>query len=145
MDESVFEELIAEESAPGESAEEAVPEEPAAENIAAEEPAVQEPEPEKFVPVENPASEPAPAPEPQEPVGYINIQNPEDNEIYQEPRKPATPQEQVQMAIESIERRSKYLDEPNVISDEAVDNIISQINFYGDDDDFGTDEKTEGE
>ncbi|MBQ4262602.1 MAG: hypothetical protein II709_12010, partial [Ruminococcus sp.] len=145
VDESVFEELIAEESAPGESAEEAVPEEPAAENIAAEEPAVQEPEPEKFVPVENPASEPAPAPEPQEPVGYINIQNPEDNEIYQEPRKPATPQEQVQMAIESIERRSKYLDEPNVISDEAVDDIISQINFYGDDDDFGTDEKTEGE
>ncbi len=141
VDESVFEELIAEESAPEKPA--AVSEEPSVEEAAPEEPAAEKAEQEEFVPAEE--SAPAPAPEPQEPVGYINIQNPEDNEIYQEPRKPATPQEQVQMAIESIERRSKYLDEPNVISDEAVDDIISQINFYGDDDDFGTDEKTEGE
>ena len=77
--------------------------------------------------------------------GYVNIQNPEDDEIYQAPRKPATPQEQVQMAIDTIERRSKYLDEPNVISDEAVDDIISQISFFGDDDDVGADEAAEGE
>ena len=36
------------------------------------------------------------------------------------------------MALESIEKRSKYLDEPNVISDEAVDSIVSQINFFDD-------------
>ena len=56
---------------------------------------------------------------------YVNISNPEDNEIYDAPKKPATPQEQMQMAIDSIEKRSKYLDEPNVISDEAVDNIVN--------------------
>ena len=28
--------------------------------------------------------------------------------------------------------RSKFLDEPNVISDEAVDNIVNSINFYDD-------------
>ena len=54
---------------------------------------------------------------------YVNISNPEDNEIYDAPKKPSTPQEQMQMAIDSIEKRSKYLDEPNVISDEAVDNL----------------------
>ena len=48
------------------------------------------------------------------------------------------------MAIESIERRSKYLDEPNVISDEAVDDIVSQISFF-DDDEVGKDEETDGE
>lgn len=63
---------------------------------------------------------------------YVNISNPEDDEIYDAPRKPQTPQEQVQFAIDSIEKRSKYLDEPNVISDEAVDNILSSINFYED-------------
>ena len=42
----------------------------------------------------------------------------------------ASIQEQLEMALESIEKRSKYLDEPNVISDEAVDNIVSQINFF---------------
>lgn len=63
---------------------------------------------------------------------YVNISNPEDDEIYEAPRKPQTPQEQVQFAIDSIEKRSKYLDEPNVISDEAVDNILSSINFYDD-------------
>ena len=66
--------------------------------------------------------------------GYVNIQNPEDKEIYNAPRKPQTPQEQLEMALESIERRSKYLDEPNVISDEAVDNIVSQISFFDDTD-----------
>ena len=38
------------------------------------------------------------------------------------------------MALESIERRSKYLDEPNVISDEAIDDIVSQISFFDDED-----------
>lgn len=66
---------------------------------------------------------------------YVNISNPEDNEIYDAPKKPATPQEQMQMAIDSIEKRSKYLDEPNVISDEAVDNIVNSISFFDDDDD----------
>lgn len=66
---------------------------------------------------------------------YVNISNPEDNEIYDAPKKPSTPQEQMQMAIDSIEKRSKYLDEPNVISDEAVDNIVNSISFFGDEDD----------
>ena len=39
----------------------------------------------------------------------------------------------MQWAIDSIEKRSKYLDEPNVISDEAVDDIVSQISFFDDD------------
>lgn len=85
------------------------------------EPAIVEPEEE---PVE---AEPEPAKE-----EYVNIQNPEDDEIYEAPRKPSTPQEQMQMAIESIEKRSKYLDEPNVISDEAIDDIVSQISFFDD-------------
>lgn len=63
---------------------------------------------------------------------YVNISNPEDDEVYEAPRKPQTPQEQVQMAIDGIEKRSKYLDEPNVISDEAIDNIIGSIKFYED-------------
>ena len=66
---------------------------------------------------------------------YVNISNPEDNEIYDAPKKPSTPQEQMQMAIDSIEKRSKYLDEPNVISDEAVDNIVKSISFFDDEDD----------
>lgn len=66
---------------------------------------------------------------------YVNISNPEDNEIYDAPKKPSTPQEQMQMAIDSIEKRSKYLDEPNVISDEAVDNIVNSISFCDDEDD----------
>lgn len=66
---------------------------------------------------------------------YVNISNPEDNEIYDVPKKPSTPQEQMQMAIDSIEKRSKYLDEPNVISDEAVDNIVNSISFFDDEDD----------
>ena len=49
-------------------------------------------------------------------------------------KAPATPQEQMQMAIDSIEKRSKYLDEPNVISDEAVNDIVSQIRFFNDED-----------
>ena len=63
---------------------------------------------------------------------YVNISNPEDDEIYEETRKPQTPQEQVQMALDGIEKRSKYLDEPNVISDEAIDDIISSIKFFED-------------
>lgn len=66
---------------------------------------------------------------------YVNISNPEDNEIYDAPKKPSTPQGQMQMAIDSIEKRSKYLDEPNVISDEAVDNIVNSISFFDDEDD----------
>lgn len=66
---------------------------------------------------------------------YVNISNPEDNEIYDAPKKPSTPQEQMQMAIDSIVKRSKYLDEPNVISDEAVDNIVNSISFFDDEDD----------
>lgn len=66
---------------------------------------------------------------------YVNISNPEDNEIYDAPKKPSTPQEQMQMAIDSIEKRSKYLDEPNVISDEAVDNIVNSISFFDEEDD----------
>ena len=66
---------------------------------------------------------------------YVNISNPEDNEIYDAPKKPSTPQEQMQLAIDSIEKRSKYLDEPNVISDEAVDNIVNSISFFDDEDD----------
>lgn len=64
---------------------------------------------------------------------YVNISNPEDKEIYDAPRKPSTPQEQLQMTLDGIEKRSKYLDEPNVISDEAIDNIMSSINFFDDD------------
>lgn len=63
---------------------------------------------------------------------YVNISNPEDKEIYEAPRKPRTPQEQMQMTLESIEKRSKYLDEPNVISDEAVDDILNSIHLYND-------------
>ena len=66
---------------------------------------------------------------------YVNISNPEDNEIYDAPKKPSTPQEQMQMAIDSIEKRSKYLDEPNVISDEAVDNIVNSTSLFDDEDD----------
>lgn len=73
--------------------------------------------------------ESAPAEEKQE-EEYVNISNPEDNEIYEAPKKPKTPQEQVKMAIDGIEKRSKYLDEPNVISDEAIDDALSSISFY---------------
>ena len=82
--------------------------------------------------LENDEELPAPAEEvPDE--KYVNISNPEDDEVYEAPRKPSTPQEQMQQAIDSIEKRSKYLDEPNVMSDEAIDNIVSQISFFGDD------------
>ena len=81
------------------------------------------------VPEEEAVAEPdAPAEE------YVNIQNPDDDEIYGAPRTPRTPQEEMQMAIEGIERRSKYLDEPNVISDEAIDSIVSQMSFLDDED-----------
>ena len=113
-----------------EKAEEPVKEE-SAEDVAEEvevpddgnEPAIVEPEEEPEVKEEPKKEE------------YVNISNPEDNEIYDAPKKPATPQEQMQMAIDSIEKRSKYLDEPNVISDEAVDNIVNSISFFDDEDD----------
>ena len=100
------------------------------------------PEAQPAEPVEDDGSEPALVEtEEEQPVveekkeEFVNISNPEDDEVYDEPKKPATPQEQMQMAIDSIEKRSKYLDEPNVISDEAIDNIVSQISFFGDNDD----------
>ncbi len=113
-----------------ENAEEPVKEE-SAEDVAEEvevpddgnEPAIVEPEEEPEVKEEPKKEE------------YVNISNPEDNEIYDAPKKPSTPQEQMQMAIDSIEKRSKYLDEPNVISDEAVDNIVNSISFFDDEDD----------
>lgn len=79
--------------------------------------------------------------EPEEPVQveeepkaeeYVNISNPEDTEVYDEPKKPSTPQEELEMALEGIEKRSKYLDEPNVISDEAIDEIVKSIKFFDD-------------
>ncbi|WP_366925430.1 asparagine synthase (glutamine-hydrolyzing) [uncultured Ruminococcus sp.] len=74
-------------------------------------------------------TEEEPAPPEEKKEEYVNISNPEDDEIYEAPRKPKTPQEQVQMAIDGIEKRSKYLDEPNVISDEAIDDALSSISF----------------
>ena len=75
-------------------------------------------------------TEEEPAPPEEKKEEYVNISNPEDDEIYEAPRKPKTPQEQVQIAIDGIEKRSKYLDEPNVISDEAIDDALSSISFY---------------
>ena len=40
------------------------------------------------------------------------------------------------MTLEGIEKRSKYLDEPNVISDDAVDSIVSSLHLFDDDDDI---------
>ena len=71
------------------------------------------------IPEEEPASQPEPETADEE---YVNIQNPEDDEIYTEPRKPSTPQERMQMAID----------------------IVSSISFF-DDDAPETDEETEGE
>ncbi len=67
------------------------------------------------------------------PEEYINISNPDDKNVYSAPRKPASHREKMKMALDSIERRAKYLDEPNVISDEAVSDIVSQISFYDED------------
>ena len=110
------EELVKEESAEEVTEEVEVPDD-------GNEPAIVEPEEEPEVKEEPKKEE------------YVNISNPEDNEIYDAPKKPSTPQEQMQMAIDSIEKRSKYLDEPNVISDEAVDNIVNSISFFDDEDD----------
>ena len=49
------------------------------------------------IPEEEPASQPEPETADEE---YVNIQNPEDDEIYTEPRKPSTPQERMQMAMD---------------------------------------------
>ena len=113
--------------------------EPKAEEPKAEEPKAEEPEAEKAEPAdedEEPAivevEEEAPAAEDEE--VFVNISDPDDDEVYVAPRKAATPQEQMQMAIDSIEKRSKYLDEPNVMSDEAIDSIVSQISFFDDED-----------
>lgn len=84
--------------------------------------------------VENEEEEPV---EQEKKEEYVNISNPEDTEIYDAPRKPRTPQEQVQMALDGIEKRSKYLDEPNVISDEAVNDILNSIHLFDDDEDDG--------
>ena len=93
------------------------------------------------IPEEEPASQTEPETADEE---YFIFNDTATTEIYTEPRKPSTPQERMQMAIDSIERRSKYLDEPNVISDEAIDDIVSSISFF-DDDAPETDEETEGE
>ena len=129
-EEAPAEETPAEEAPAGETPTEETPTEeaPAEEAPAEEVPADDGAEPAL---VEN-EEEPSAAAEEEE--AYVNISNPEDDEVYEAPRKTATtPQEQVQFAIDSIEKRSKYLDEPNVISDEAVDDIVSQISFFEDD------------
>lgn len=84
--------------------------------------------------IEDEPEEPAQAEEEPKAEEYINISNPEDTEVYDEPKKPSTPQEELEMAIEGIEKRSKYLDEPNVISDEAIDEIVKSIKFFDDED-----------
>ena len=114
--EQTAQEAVAEEATP-----EAPAEEPAAEPVDdGAEPAL----------VES-ADEPPAAQE--EADTYVNISNPEDDEVYAAPRREnATPQEKMQMAIDSIEKRSKYLDEPNVMSDEAIDSVVSQISFFDD-------------
>lgn len=113
-----------------EKAEESVKEE-SAEDVTEE---VQVPDDGNEPAIVEPEEEPEVKEEPKK-EEYVNISNPEDNEIYDAPKKPSTPQEQMQMAIDSIEKRSKYLDEPNVISDEAVDNIVNSISFFDDEDD----------
>lgn len=113
-----------------EKAEEPVKEE-SAEDVTEE---VEVPDDGKEPAIVEPEEEPEVKEEPKK-EEYVNISNPEDNEIYDAPKKPSTPQEQMQMAIDSIEKRSKYLDEPNVISDEAVDNIVNSISFFDDEDD----------
>lgn len=114
------------------------------EPIVAEEPALQETESaiaEEEVQTSQPQEEQAEELALQE--EYVNISNPEDDEIYEAPRKPRTPQEELEMAIEAIEKRSKYLDEPNVISDEALSDALSSISFFPDDDDeVDTDDTT---
>ena len=109
---------------PEDKPEEEAPEQPVEEQPVDDgaEPAIVEPEEEAPAAAEVPDEE------------YVNISNPEDDEVYAAPRKAATPQEQMQMAIDSIEKRSKYLDEPNVMSDEAIDSIVSQISFFDDED-----------
>ena len=86
--------------------------------------------------VEPAAAEPEdePATEPDSEDEYVNISDPEEVETYAEPQKPLTHQEQMQQAIDSIEKRSKYLDEPNVMSDEAINDVVKQIRFFDDED-----------
>ena len=116
-----------------ENAEESVKEE-SAEDVTEETEEVEVPDDGNEPAIVEPEEEPEVKEEPKK-EEYVNISNPEDNEIYDAPKKPSTPQEQMQMAIDSIEKRSKYLDEPNVISDEAVDNIVNSISFFDDEDD----------
>lgn len=97
---------------------------------AEEEPAFDENEP--AIEEEDEPAQLAPEKETDKSDEYVNISNPEDDKIYEAPRKPSTPQEELEMAIEAIEKRSKYLDEPNVISDEAIDNILNSIHLYDD-------------
>ena len=150
-EESDIEEMLLEGIPAEEETEETPAEEMLLDGIPAEEAAEEEPkeepeeEPEEELPSDDgnePAlveteEESAPAEdysddEPEE--EFVNISNPEDDQVYEAPKAPATPQEQMQMAIDSIEKRSKYLDEPNVISDEAINDIVSQIRFYNEED-----------
>lgn len=78
------------------------------------------------------SSYPSDEEEAEEEEEYVNIQDPEELN----PRKrPLTPEEEMQHAIDSLEKRGKYFDEPNVISDEAIDSIVSQISFFDDGED----------
>lgn len=119
---------------PAEKVEEPVKEESAEEPSEEQEEKAEVPDDGNEPAIVEPEEEPEVKEEPKK-EEYVNISNPEDNEIYDAPKKPSTPQEQMQMAIDSIEKRSKYLDEPNVISDEAVDNIVNSISFFDDDED----------
>ena len=99
-----------------------------------DEPIIAEPEQEDVPVIEETEEEQPKETQPKE-EEYVNISNPEDDEIYDAPRKPRTPQEELEMAIEGIEKRSKYLDEPNVISDEALNDVLSSFSFFSDDED----------
>ena len=129
-EDNVAEEVKAEEKAE-EKPEEAKAEEPEIKKEAEPEEVKTEDEPviEEEEPQETEQAEEEPKAE-----KYVNISNPEDTEVYEEPKKPSTPQEELEMAIEGIEKRSKYLDEPNVISDEAIDEIVKSIKFFDDED-----------
>ena len=74
----------------------------------------------------------APDAEPAESVSYVNIQNPADDEKSEAPHRPEDPREQMQYVLDNYERRAEYFDEPNVMSDEAIDSVISQISFFDD-------------
>ena len=119
IEEEAFEDAPEAEDAPVEEAEPSLADD--GDEPALVEPAAAEPEDE-------------PATEPDSEDEYVNISDPEEVETYAEPQKPLTHQEQMQQAIDSIEKRSKYLDEPNVMSDEAINDVVKQIRFFDDED-----------